>query len=419
MHILVHAINYSELTGPGKFTSQMCEWLASQGHQVVVVAPPPYYPLWRVKDPYQSWRYSTSIEANVRVRRTPIWLPRNPGGLARVLYGLSFALSSFPLVLWEAFRLPDVVFVVEPSFLNAPIAWIAARISGACAWLHVQDFEIDLAYDLGQVRRGRSIAAAIENWVTRRFDMVSSISTRMLARAARKGVRKERLFLLPNWFDAESLFPMIEPSEFRRRLNIPNDVPVALYSGTLGAKQGIEIVLEAAGALSSTPIQFVICGEGVLEGSLKSAAGSARNLRFLPLQPTGDLNSLLNLADIHLLPQRKGTAGSLFPSKLISMLATGRPVVAVSAAGSEIAEFVEGCGICVDHGDIEGFCAAIRRLAGDYGERSKMGRQARQRALDHFRQETALRKLEKSFEAQRHAGVQTQFFESTKDGVRK
>src|SRR5579872_6302004 len=177
MRILVHSINYRpELTGVGKYTTEMCEWLAARGHEVTVVAPPPYYPQWRVAPPYRAWRYSSSVESGVRVRRAPIWIPRLPGGLARIAYTLSFALASAPVLIAEAFRRPDVVFVNEPSFANLPVAWLAARLSGASAWLHIQDFEIDLAYDLGQLRRGRPIARAIERWISRRFDHVSSIS---------------------------------------------------------------------------------------------------------------------------------------------------------------------------------------------------------------------------------------------------
>ncbi len=49
MKILVYGINYSpELTGIGKYTGEMVEWLAAQGHEVRVITAPPYYPQWQV-----------------------------------------------------------------------------------------------------------------------------------------------------------------------------------------------------------------------------------------------------------------------------------------------------------------------------------------------------------------------------------
>lgn len=398
MRILVYAINYRpELTGPAKYTTEMCEWLARRGHDVTVVVPPPYYPQWRVAAPYRSYGYRTSVEVGVRVRRTPIWIPRRPSGLARVLHTLSFALSSFPVLISEALREPDLVFVTEPSFLNLPGAWLAARIGGACAWLHIQDYEIDLAYDLGQLRRGRKFAAAFERLIASRFDVVSSISEPMLRRASAKGIVRENAVLLPNWVDVQSICPLNGPNRFRARLGIPEDRIVALYSGSLGSKQGIEMIVQAAGRSELLPIQFIICGEGVASRSLRSTAEGLSNVSFLPLQPAADLNELLNLADIHLLPQRAGAEGSLFPSKLIGMLASGRPVVAMAAHGSEIAQTIRGCGIRVDLEDIETFCTAIERLSVRPAERIEMGQNARQRALDRFRQDLILNSLEAAF----------------------
>ncbi|MCW7187338.1 hypothetical protein OHD60_22915 [Escherichia coli] len=58
MKILVYGINYSpELTGIGKYTGEMVEWLAAQGHEVRVITAPPYYPQWQVGENYSAWRY--------------------------------------------------------------------------------------------------------------------------------------------------------------------------------------------------------------------------------------------------------------------------------------------------------------------------------------------------------------------------
>jgi colanic acid biosynthesis glycosyl transferase WcaI len=394
LRLLIHTINYRpELTGIGKYTGEMCEWLASRGHTVTVVAPPPYYPNWRIAGPHKQWRYASSTLDKVFVRRAPIWIPKRPGGIARVLYALSFAISSFPLLLREAFR-ADVVFVIEPSFLNSPLAYVAARLARARAWLHIQDFEIDLAYDLGQFRHGRRIARFLESLISRRFDVVSSISAAMLRRAKAKGVSPEKMFLFPNFFDDSAIYPTQCSSLLRERLGIKSGSIVALYSGSLGAKQGIEMILESAKLLAGSNIHFVICGDGVSREALRASARGAQNITFLPLQPAEDLNTLLNAADLHLLPQRPGAAPSVLPSKLIGMLASGRPIVAMAGADSEIAELAEGCSICVDPGDTVGFADAIRRMASDESGRRRMGQKARNRALSRFRQDNILSLVE-------------------------
>src|SRR5947209_2567658 len=114
MRILVHSIFYSpELTGVAKYTAEMCEWLVAQGHKVEVVAPPPHYPQWRLQAPYRQWRYTVESIRGVHVLRCPIWIPRNPRGLSRVLYTLSFSLFSLPVLFLAAWKTPDVILSIE------------------------------------------------------------------------------------------------------------------------------------------------------------------------------------------------------------------------------------------------------------------------------------------------------------------
>jgi colanic acid biosynthesis glycosyl transferase WcaI len=386
-----------ELTGVAKYTAEMCEGLAARGHEVRVVAPPPYYPQWRVQAPYSLWSYSSETLGSVRVRRCPIWLPKRPGGISRALYMLSFALSSLPVMLREAWRGPDVVVVIQPSFFNSITSLFASRLSNAPAWLHIQDFELDLAYDLGQLRRGRRIAERIESRILGRFDAVSSITRRMVGRAREKGVAPERLFLLPNWFDPSRIYPSAYCNELRRELAIPEGSLVALFAGSLGAKQGVETIVAAA-KLSDAAVTFLIAGDGIAAEVLRSQAEGLSNIQFVPLQPADRLNELLNLAAIHLLPQQPAASVSVMPSKLIGMLASGRPVVATAVAGSDIAELVEGCGVLAPPGDAPALAAAIRRLVADPAERSRLGAAARERALDLFQEHVILDGLERNLQ---------------------
>src|SRR5437879_3671640 len=151
----------------------------------------------------------------------------------------------------------------------------------------------------------------------------------MLERLADKGVAEQRRVLFPNWVDTGAIFPMEEPSPLRRELEIPGGAVVTLYSGSMGAKQGIEQLIEAARLLADRPaIRIVICGDGAGLPELRAMARELPNVRFLPLQPPERLNALLNLADVHALPQKPAVADLVMPSKLIGMLASGRPVVA-------------------------------------------------------------------------------------------
>jgi colanic acid biosynthesis glycosyl transferase WcaI len=403
MRLLLLGINYApELTGIGKYTSEMAEWLTAHGHAVQVVTAPPYYPAWRIGEGYSAWRYQRELLAGVCVWRCPLWVPLEQSGLKRVLHLASFALSTLPIVLWQGLKWrPDVVWVAEPAFFSTVGAWLAARLGGSRAWLHVQDFEIDAAFDLGLLPPGwlRRNIAVLERWIMRRFDRVSTISERMLEQLETKGVEVPRRFLFPNWVDTELIHPLCDPSPLRAELHLPPDAIVALYAGNMGEKQGLEIVIEAARALSDQrTIRFVLCGDGAARARLRRLADGLANVCFLPLQPGDRLNALLNLADIHLLPQRADAADLVMPSKLAGMLASGRPVVTTAHRCTQIARAVTGCGIVTPPGESETFAQAILHLATHPAERIRLGQAARAFALAHWRREEILRRFEEEVE---------------------
>ena len=134
-------------------------------------------------------------------RRCPLWVPPRPGGAKRLVHLASFALSSLPVMLAQIVWRPQVVWVVEPALFCAPTALLVVRLSGAKAWLHVQDFEVDAAFELGLLKgeRLRSAVNGVERWLMRRFDVVSTISQRMHQRLRAKGVDAPKAKMAANW----------------------------------------------------------------------------------------------------------------------------------------------------------------------------------------------------------------------------
>ncbi len=400
MRILIYGINYApELTGIGKYTSEMAEWLAAHGHQVRVVTAPPYYPMWKIGEGFSGWRYSYSEQNGVKVYRCPLWVPSRLSGINRIAHLASFAISSLPVVLWQGlFWQPDVVWVVEPPLLCGPGAWLTARLSGAKAWLHVQDFEVDAVFSLGLLAPSRLqfFVSILERELMRRFDHVSTISRHMLERLKAKGVDDSRCLFFPNWVDTHVIYPLSEPSLLRTRLGLTPDTVVALYAGNMGEKQGLEILIDAAHLLmADAKIQFILCGDGAARSRLQKLAERLPNIRFLPLQPVDHLNELLNLADIHLLPQRADAADLVMPSKLTGMLASGRPVVTTAYRHTELARVVKGCGVVVPPGDKVALAEAIHYLAKCPRERIRLGQAGRAFAVMYWDREKVLRQFEK------------------------
>lgn len=390
MKIVLLSMNFApELTGIGKYSGELANALVERGHAVTVVCAPPYYPQLKVPADYSSRRWRRErAKLGLTVIRCPVWVPAKMGGLVRLLHLTSFALSSFPVMLGLALWRPALVFVVAPALFSVSAAWLSARISGAKCWLHVQDLEIDAAFELGLLKGRwlRSAATAAERILMRGFDVVSTISGRMIRQLVVKGVPMGRTELLPNWVDLSLVHPTGRSLALREEFGITADQCVCLFSGTINRKQGLDVLVEAARRLVEHPqIVLVICGFGELRSALEDSARDLPNVRFSDLRPADELNALLNMADIHLLPQMRGAADLVMPSKLTGMLASGRPIIAAADPGTELATVVTGCGIVTEPESAKGFADAILELATDGARRAACGAEARayaERALD-------------------------------------
>ena len=404
MKILILGLNFApELIGVGKYTGEMAAWLAEQGHEVRVITAPPYYPEWQVRDGYSARAYREESWRKMSVLRCPIWVPTTPSTPTRILHLLSFALTSAPATVWQGLTWrPDIVWTVEPTAFTAPNAWLAARVGNATACLHIQDLEVEAALGLRMLSRSWliKVTARAYGWLLRRFDHVSTISLQMREQLPSYGVPPKRCGIFHNWVDTERIAPQEVPSAYRAELGLPDDTLVALYAGNLGSKQGVDSLAEVARLCSDIDnLHFVFAGEGSLRDQVEARTRDLDNVTMLPLQPDERFNDLLNLADIHLLPQRPFTASFALPSKFGGMLASGRPAV-IQAEEGELARVGRTCGLVVRPGETEAMAAAVRKLAADPVRRTELGEAARRYALAHLGKEHVLnRHVEQMHEA--------------------
>lgn len=390
MKINVIGINYEpEVVGIAVYTSSLVEYLDQAGHSVSVVTAKPNFPGWKV---FQGWRFPgyrrRRIGQRLRVTYCPLYVPKLPTGKKRLLHYASFALTALPIVLWQSMRRrPDIVFVVAPSMISAVVGWLAARLSGAKLWLHIQDFEVEAAFAVNLIapesRLGRG-AVAFERWMLARCDRVSTISAPMLAKLAEKGVPSDRQFELRNWANLDRIQARNDCGPLKADLGIARPL-VVLYSGSIAAKQGLEIIPAAARLLERRQdVMFVVIGEGPFLPELKRLSEGLGNIRFLPLQPLDRLSDALAMADIHVLPQIPGVADLVLPSKLTNMLASGRPVIATALPDTALAQEVDGAGMITQPGDTEEFASAIETLLDAPDERRRLGISARKMAIQRW-----------------------------------
>ncbi|MFH7799499.1 colanic acid biosynthesis fucosyltransferase WcaI [Enterobacter cloacae] len=391
MKILVYGINYSpELTGIGKYTGEMVEWMASQGHDVRVITAPPYYPEWKVGERYSSWRYRRE-EGAATVWRCPLYVPKQPSTLKRLIHLGSFALSSFfPLMAQRRWK-PDRIIGVVPTLFCTPGMRLLGKLSGARTLLHIQDYEVDAMLGLGMAGKGKGgkvakLASAFERSGLHNVDYVSTISRSMMNKAQEKGVAPEKVIFFPNWSEVARFRDVTDSDAqaLRAELGLPDDQKIILYSGNIGEKQGLENVIEAAQQLSEHPWMFVIVGQGGGKARLEKMASERglTNVKFFPLQSYEALPALLKMGDCHLVVQKRGAADAVLPSKLTNILAVGGNAVITAEAETELGQLCDsypGIAVCVEPESVPALVTGIEQaltmpkvntVAREYAERT-------------------------------------------------
>jgi colanic acid biosynthesis glycosyl transferase WcaI len=367
--VILYGMNFApEIAGVGKYTGEIAEYLQGQKADVTVVTTPPHYPGWAVRDGYKN-KYSSETKNGLRIFRVPLFLKENMGGIWRLIAPMSFALTSAPVVLWQILRKrPDIVICVEPTLFAAPLAILAAKAIGARTVLHSQDLEVDAAFAVGHIKSLEFLKKAaflFEKVTLKGFDRIITISERMSAKLTEKTGNPSQVVIVRNWVDLEHIYPLGRTSDYRKELGYADDDFIVLYSGNIGAKQGLDTLLEAATKLEENQkkIKFVIAGEGPAKKALMAKYGHLANVNFLPFQPYEKFNEFMNMASLHALPQERGAADLVLPSKLGGMLASGAPVVVTADLGTELANFLGDSALITPPGDPDALAKAIQNAS--------------------------------------------------------
>jgi len=389
MKFILYSLNYTpEISGIGKYNGELCPALVEAGFGVTAIVAQPYYPEWRIPQEYKRLSIVKSQEEGVEVLRCPLYVPRKVDTLRRLIHLTSFAFSSLVGLGRKIFSRPDLVFLVQPTLFCAPGALLFAKLTGAKAIMHIQDYEIDAMFGLNlfESKGCMKWALKVERFLLRRFDAVSTISYTMMQKAQQKGVDQSKIIFFPNWSDTDFVHPGVSGDDLRAQWGYGLHDKILLYSGNVGKKQGLELILDAAACLQSQPdVKFLIVGEGAHLEALKDYACQLQltNLDFKPLQAWSLVPQLLAMADIHLVVQSKGAADSVLPSKLTNILAAGGHAIITAEVETELGALSKdflGIFKRVAPEDVDAFVAGIQemlstdlshhnQIARDYAER--------------------------------------------------
>lgn len=420
LRILIGSLNYyPEPTGIGKYSGEMGAWLAARGHDVHVIAGLPHYPQWRIDDAYRRRAYVDEEVLGVKVHRAPLLL-RQGGSLStadRVVLESSYNVASLaPWLRHGVFaKRFDVVIAVVPPVQTAVLPRLVALTRRTPLVVHVQDLQVDAAIQLGFFRSRPWLSRMLygaEAALLRQASRVTTVSNKMSERIIQKGVDRDNVRLFLNWADVDHVRPLPRDTEYRAALGVsPSDVLV-LYSGNMGTKQGLEVVVEAAAELANdTSIVFALVGDGAAKRGLMTMVRlrGLRNVRFESLVSWSDLPQLLAAGDIHLIPQKDAATDLLMPSKLGNILAAGRPLIATCRAGSALHSIVHesGAGIAVPPGSAAELAGAIRGMARDPNWRVELGLRGRAYAEAQLSKQLVLERFEQELDELGHANART------------
>lgn len=365
LRISVIGLNYApEPTGIAVYTAGLAEGLADRGHRVKAITGIPHYPQWSPYDGFDA-RTQRETRAGVRVTRLKHVVPARPRLLNRLGMELHFGFRS----LFANWGRPDVVVLVTPALFAAGLATVRARLTGTrtCVW--VQDI-----YSLGVSESGTGgrLAGRVLCWIESRILRSASSVVVIHDRFKRHivdglGVDPAKVEVVRNWSHIDSAETVGREALRRARNWAPGDI-VVLHAGNMGAKQGLENVVEASrlAAASGSPVRFVLLGDGNQRVALEEM-GSNSHLEFI--DPLGDEEFMptLRAADILLVNERPGLTEMSVPSKLTSYFSTGRPVLAATDLSSVTAEemALARAGVRVDAADPAALVAQAEALGRD------------------------------------------------------
>jgi colanic acid biosynthesis glycosyl transferase WcaI len=399
MKILIYTQYFPpESVGPAIWINELVQDLADRGHELKVLTTFPNHPEGEIFAGYRGKIFQKKVENGIEVFRSWIFPTPSKKFGSRVLSFLSFTISSCILGLARV-RDVDVIYnTLQPLSLGPVAVWLGRKL-GARVVLNIQDIHPYAAVQMGALKNQIliRILEKLEQWNYHQADRVVVISEGFKENLLGKGVPEAKIEVVPNWADPDFIQPGPKQNQFRDSHGL-GDIFTVIYSGGLTHNSNLEPVIEAAELLREEPYRFVIVGEGVKKADLELMAEESglTNLKFLPFQPLDLYPDVLRAADISLVTLSTQATYASVPSKIFKQMASGRPVLAISAAGNELDRMVkEGkFGLQVPPDDPQALAEAIKWAASHPAELDEMGQRGRAYLRVNFSRDHCVKLIE-------------------------
>jgi colanic acid biosynthesis glycosyl transferase WcaI len=240
--------------------------------------------------------------------------------------------------------------------------------------------------------RGFRVVAAMftiaERWVSRRAAAVVVIADSFVAVHEEWGTA-DKTTVIPNWAPLDEIFPVERRNAWSTEHGL-DEVQTLLYSGTLGLKHNPALLprLAAAVRAAGTPVRLVVVNEGPAEAVLREESERLGvPLTLLPFQPYHRLLEVLGSGDVLVVLLEQDAGAFSVPSKTLSYLCSGRPVVGFMPAenlASTLVADAEGCVLAPRDDSLPAAAEWVRSVLADESEWARLGKQSRALAEREF-----------------------------------
>jgi colanic acid biosynthesis glycosyl transferase WcaI len=217
----------------------------------------------------------------------------------------------------------------------------------------------------------------------------------------KNGYSGEKIKIIRSPINVDNIHPSIDKYAFRRCYGISKDSFVVLWAGSMGIKQGLSNIIEACKLSQGLGVSvlWVLVGDGEARHSLEAEAKKCNlesYIKLLPFQPEDHLSDLFSTADVLLLNQLSAVKNTVIPSKLLTYMAAGLPVLAAVNAESQGAELLRASagGVLVEPENPGALIEGLKGLMNDKKIREEMGERNRAYALENFDRKKILKAQE-------------------------
>jgi putative colanic acid biosynthesis glycosyltransferase WcaI len=375
--ILLNQAFYPDHAATAQHAHDLARHLVKNGHRVAVVASRSIYGSKGAALPKRE-----TIDG-IEVHRVGKSLFGKSNILARMIdFALFYVLA---LIKVMTIKRPDVIVPFSTPPFIALVGWMLKVVKRCKTVYWVMDMYPDVPIAFGIMKAdglGARLLEKVHRFCFNHSDRSVALGRCMRDRLIGKGVKPEKIALIPPWADIDELKPLPRDENPLRKEWGLQDKTVVMYSGNLGLAHDIDTLRGAMENLKARDdIRFVFVGGGKLMTQLQAYCEehNLSNTVFKPYQPREDIRASLSLADLHLISQAESMTGLLVPSKLYGIMAAGRASVFIGNAGAEVGRVLEEthCGKVVAVGDVDSLTETITTLADDPDSCRRMGGAAR------------------------------------------